>query len=98
MDADAPFRHRAVAPALCRSGQRCDIHAPGPRGYRVGTKNLKTPEPQSGVGAFLERHDRTILALFVLALMVHDVFGPHGFIAMRRTQSEIDKVKKDLDR
>lgn len=63
----------------------------------MGTKKLK-PEPQSGFGAFLERHGRTILALFVLALMVHDVFGPHGFIAMRRTQSEIDKVKRDLDR
>jgi len=64
----------------------------------VGTKKLKKPEPKSGFGAFLARHGRTILALFVLALVVHDVFGPHGFIAMRRTQNEIDKVKKDLDR
>ena len=64
----------------------------------MGTKKLKKPEPKSGFGAFLERHGRTILALFILALMVHDVFGPHGFIAMRRTQSEIDRVKKDLDR
>jgi len=64
----------------------------------VGTKKLKKPEPKTGFGAFLERHGRTILGLFVLALMVHDVFGPHGFIAMRRTQNEIDKVKKDLDR
>ena len=64
----------------------------------MGTKKLKKPEPKSGFGAFLERHGRTILGLFVLALMVHDVFGPHGFIAMRRTQNEIDRVKKDLDR
>jgi len=64
----------------------------------VGTKKLKKPEPKSGFGAFLERHGRTILGLFVLTLMVHDVFGPHGFIAMRRTQNEIDRVKKDLDR
>ena len=64
----------------------------------MGTKKLKKPKPTPGFGAFLERHGRTILALFVLALMVHDVFGPHGFIAMRRTQSEIDRVKKDLDR
>jgi cell division protein FtsB len=59
---------------------------------------LKQPEPKSGFGAFLERHGRTILGLFVLALVVHDVFGPHGFIAMRRTQSEIERVRKDLDR
>ncbi|HXN50500.1 MAG TPA: septum formation initiator family protein [Candidatus Acidoferrum sp.] len=64
----------------------------------MGTKKLKKPEPKSGFGAFLECHGRTILGLFVLALVVHDVFGPHGFIAMRRTQSEIDRVKKDLDR
>jgi cell division protein FtsB len=64
----------------------------------VGTKKLKKPEPKSGFGAFLERHGRTILGLFVLALVVHDVFGPHGFVAMRRTQNEIDRVKKDLDR
>ena len=63
----------------------------------MGTKKLKKPEPKAGFGAFLERHGRTILALFVLALVVHDVFGPHGFIAMRRTQNEIDKIKKDLD-
>ena len=64
----------------------------------MGTKKLKKPEPKSGFGAFLERHGRTVLALFVLALVVHDVFGAHGFIAMRRTQNEIDRVKKDLDR
>jgi len=64
----------------------------------VGTKKLKQPEPKSGFGAFLERHGRTMLGLFVLALVVHDIFGAHGFIAMRRTQMEIDKVRKDLDR
>jgi len=45
----------------------------------VGTKGLKHPlkraEPKSGFGVFLERHGRTILGLFVLALVVHDVFG-----------------------
>ena len=64
----------------------------------MGTKKLKQPEPKSGFGAFLERHGRTMLGLFVLALVVHDIFGAHGFIAMRRTQMEIDKVRKDLDR
>ena len=64
----------------------------------MGTKRLKQPEPKSGFGAFLERHGRTMLGLFVLALVVHDIFGPHGFIAMRRTQMEIDKVRKDLNR
>src|ERR1700730_17994570 len=55
--------------------------------------NVKTAIP-----TFLEQHSRTILGLFVLALVVHDVFGAHGFIAMRRTQNEIERVKKDIDR
>jgi cell division protein FtsB len=67
-------------------------------GSKKLTRSLKRAEAKSGFGAFLERHGRTILGLFVLALVVHDVFGPHGYIAMRRTQGEIDRVRKDLDR
>ena len=64
----------------------------------MGVKKLSRKEPKDGVADFFERHGRAILGLFVLALVVHDVFGAHGFIAMRRTQNEIEKVKKDLDR
>jgi cell division protein FtsB len=67
-------------------------------GPKTLTRPVKKVEPKSGLGAFLERHGRTVLGLFVLALFVHDIFGPHGFIAMRRTQNEIQKVQKDLDR
>ena len=64
----------------------------------MGSKKLKKKEEKNGLAGFLERHGRAILGLFILTLVVHDVFGAHGFIAMRRTQSEIEKVKKDLDR
>jgi cell division protein FtsL len=37
-----------------------------------------------------------LLAVFVVVLMVHDVFGPHGFLAMRRKQQEIQKVSSVL--
>jgi cell division protein FtsB len=63
----------------------------------VGTR-IKHEEPESGFNEFLKLHGRTILGLFVLALVVHDVFGAHGFIAMRRTQNEIERVRKDIDR
>jgi cell division protein FtsB len=53
---------------------------------------------QNEISEFLKQHGRTILGLFVLALVVHDVFGTHGFIAMRRTQNEIERVRKDIDR
>jgi cell division protein FtsL len=64
----------------------------------VGTKRLESRNAKTGFSAFLEQHSRSILGLFVVVLVVHDVFGAHGFIAMRRTQNEIEKVKKEIDR
>jgi cell division protein FtsL len=39
-----------------------------------------------------------ILAGFVILLLVHDVFGTHGFLAMQKKQQEIQKVNAELDR
>jgi|SRR5690348_10632609 cell division protein FtsB len=67
----------------------------------MGSKKLKKAgrtERNDNIPNFIKRHGRAILGLFILALVVHDVFGAHGFMAMRRTQNEIEKVKKDLDR
>lgn len=49
-------------------------------------------------GALLRQYGRGLLGLLVVVLLVHNVFGAHGFLAMRRTQGEIDKVKKELNR
>ena len=38
------------------------------------------------------------LVIFVVVLMVHDIFGPHGFLAMRQKQQEIQKVSSVLQR
>ena len=38
------------------------------------------------------------MGLLILVLCVHDVFGTHGFLAMRRTQSEINVVKANIAR
>ena len=50
----------------------------------------------SEAGAYLRRNARQILGLALFALLVHDVFGTHGFIAMRRTQKEIAQVREDI--
>jgi cell division protein FtsB len=63
----------------------------------VGSGNVNE-SVENQISDFLKQHGRTVLALFVLALVVHDIFGTHGFIAMRRTQLEIRKVRKDIDR
>jgi cell division protein FtsB len=64
----------------------------------MGSKKLNKEETRRGFAGFLEQHARAILGLFVVALLVHDVFGAHGFIAMRRKQNEIERVRKDIDR
>jgi len=50
------------------------------------------------VRAYLQRHLREILGLALFALFVHDIFGTHGFIAMRRTQKEIDDIRTQIGR
>ncbi len=45
---------------------------------------------------FLRRHARSILGLALMALLVHDIFGTHGFIAMRRTQNEINRLRQEI--
>jgi len=46
--------------------------------------------------SFFRRHLRTILGIVVIALAIHDVFGPHGFLAMRRTQVEIERFSAEM--
>lgn len=42
------------------------------------------------------QYGRGVLGLLILFLVVHDIFGTHGFLAMRRTRAEIDAVKAHL--
>jgi len=46
----------------------------------------------------IHEYGRHLLGIFVLLLLVHDVFGTHGFLAMRRKQQEIQKVTSELER
>ncbi len=45
-----------------------------------------------------QSYGRIVLALCIAALVVHDVFGTHGYLALRQTKEEIAKVQKDLTR
>jgi cell division protein FtsB len=38
------------------------------------------------------------LVVFVVVLLVHDIFGTHGYLAMHRKQQEMQKVKATLQR
>lgn len=50
----------------------------------------------SAEGSFLRRNARTILLVTLLALLAHDIFGAHGFLAMRRTRKEIERLRQEI--
>lgn len=42
------------------------------------------------------QYGRALLVLCVFTLFLHDIFGAHGFLAMRRTKLEIERVQKEI--
>jgi len=44
----------------------------------------------------LLRSARPLLALALFTLLVYDVFGAHGFLAMRGTQKEIERLRQEI--
>jgi cell division protein FtsB len=46
---------------------------------------------------FWSRYAPWILGMVLVALAVHDVFGAHGFLAMRRTQKQIEEIRGNID-
>jgi cell division protein FtsL len=60
-------------------------------------KKLNSVPVEEKIRSLMRQYGRGLLGLLMLVMIVHDVFGTHGFLAMRRTQSEITKVKADLD-
>jgi len=57
-----------------------------------------TKKEQLDFQALWHSYGRIVLALCIAALVVHDVFGTHGYLAMRRTKQEIEKVQQDIAR
>jgi cell division protein FtsL len=48
-------------------------------------------------GKFWQTYGRHVLVIVVVVLLAHDVFGTHGYLAMRQKQLEIHKVSTVLD-
>jgi cell division protein FtsB len=63
----------------------------------MGTARLKKLTANEKIQPVLRHYGPVLLGLLVLVLVVHDIFGTHGYLAMRRTQQEIKRVTKDLD-
>jgi len=63
----------------------------------MGSEKLKKSVATEKIQPVLRHYGPALIGLLVLVLVVHDIFGAHGYLAMRRTQQEIKKVSKDLD-
>ncbi len=46
----------------------------------------------------LRRRLGTLLLLGLLALGIHDIFGAHGYLAMRRAEKQAEQLQSDIDR
>ncbi len=57
-------------------------------------KKIAKKTAEEKMQSLISQYGRGLLGLLVLVMIVHDVFGTHGFLAMRRTQNEIKKWKR----
>jgi cell division protein FtsL len=57
----------------------------------------KKATAEEKIRRWLRQYGSGLLGLLALVMIVHNIFGTHGFLAMRRTQNEIQKVKADLE-
>jgi cell division protein FtsB len=63
----------------------------------VGVAKLKAMSVTEKIRGLLFQYRGVLLGLLVLVLVVHDIFGTHGYLAMRRTEKEIKKVQAGLE-
>jgi cell division protein FtsB len=53
---------------------------------------------QTKLAAIWTQYGRSILVLCVFALFLHDIFGTHGYLAMRHTKLDIERLQSDINR
>jgi cell division protein FtsB len=53
---------------------------------------------QDKLGMLWAHYGRALLGICVFGLFLHDIFGTHGFLAMRRTRREIERVQGEIAR
>src|SRR5215470_15559409 len=44
------------------------------------------------------QYGRAALGICVFGLLLHDIFGAHGYLAMRRTKQDIERVAGEIAR
>jgi len=44
------------------------------------------------------QYGRALLGICIFGLFLHDIFGTHGYLAMRRTKQDIERVEGEITR
>jgi cell division protein FtsB len=44
----------------------------------------------------LRRNAAYVLVLVCIALLVHEIFGPHGFLALRQEKKEVESLRQQI--
>jgi cell division protein FtsB len=48
------------------------------------------------IRSLCRRHATALLVLALLALLLQDIFGAHGVLAMRRSQKEVEQIQREI--
>jgi cell division protein FtsB len=48
--------------------------------------------------SFWRQHMLKFLGVALLALGIHDIFGAHGYLAMRRSEKQIEELRGEIER
>ncbi len=53
---------------------------------------------QDKLSVLWAQYGRAVLGICVFGLFLHDIFGTHGYLAMRRTKQDIERVQGEIAR
>ncbi len=67
-------------------------------GVRIKRASCPAPRRSAPKQTFLQRWGGTIFVLLLMALVAHVLFGEHGFLAMRREQKEVEKLRQEISK
>ena len=56
----------------------------------------KRADQETAFATLWAQYGRAVLSVCVLTLFMHDIFGAHGYLAMRHTRQEIERVQADI--
>ena len=71
-----------------------DVNNPPPEKSDAGAARQSFPEQ---LGAFLRRNLYWFLIAGFVLLLLQDIFGTHGVLAMRRSQAEARKIQQEIN-